>query len=295
MTLGNHPIYKCPICEESFGMSMLRSGNLFGAKRFSDGKLYAPMMPESPKITVCEFCGYNFWIDDYLEYFTEMSTIEVMESEKKYPLARFLNLEEYIEVLKHKLLYDSSEKEYYIREQLWWAFNDRVRDKEELFQADNERSIWEGNIHWLHSFNDKEMRKLQIEIDYINTQYPKIELLELKKDRERELEWVQIGTSLSQVPTQDDFFSSIDEIGKNEKQNRESSIYQNEENVKKMDTFKIIIAEIHRNMGDFDKCMEIINSIENIELKEIKKAFEIECEKKNDKVFVFDMTPNIDL
>ncbi|MCX6147792.1 MAG: hypothetical protein NTW25_11195 [Candidatus Kapabacteria bacterium] len=165
-------------------MFTLRSGNLFGAKHFSDGKLYAPMMPESPQITVCAFCDYNFWIDD-LEVFTEMSHIEVLESEKRYPLARFLNLEEYIEVLKHKVLYDSFEREYYIREQLWWAFNDRVRDKEELFQADNEKSIWKENIHWLHSFNDKEMRKLQIEIDYINTQYPKIELLELMKDRVR--------------------------------------------------------------------------------------------------------------
>ncbi|MCX6147793.1 MAG: hypothetical protein NTW25_11200 [Candidatus Kapabacteria bacterium] len=85
------------------------------------------------------------------------------------------------------------------------------------------------------------------------------------------------------------------ESSKIEKHNRESSIYHNKENVKAMDKYKIIVAEIYRNLRDFDKCMEIINSIENIEHKEIKKAFEIECEKKNEKVFVFDIIPNIDL
>ncbi|MCX6148841.1 MAG: hypothetical protein NTW25_16540, partial [Candidatus Kapabacteria bacterium] len=157
------------------------------------------------------------------------------------------------------------------------------------------KSIWKENIHWLHSFNDKEMRKLQIEIDYINTQYPKIELLELKKDRVRDLEWKQVGTRLTQVPTQADFSNYMKESSKIEKHNRKSSIYHNKENVKAMDKYKIIVAEIYRNLGDFDKSMEIINRIENIEHKEIKNAFEIECEKKNDKVFVFDMIPNIDL
>lgn len=50
---------------------------------------------------------------------------------------------------------------------------------------------------------------------------------------------------------------------------------------------KIMIAEIYRNKGEFDKCMDLINSIESSEFDGLKEAFNKECESKNMKVFQF--------
>lgn len=47
----------------------------------------------------------------------------------------------------------------------------------------------------------------------------------------------------------------------------------------------IMIAELYRNLGDFDRCMEIINRIENDELDWLKEKFSEACEAKNRWVF----------
>ena len=49
---------------------------------------------------------------------------------------------------------------------------------------------------------------------------------------------------------------------------------------------RITIAEIHRNLGEFEKCLEIINSIADPELEWIKMSFNKECRKRNTAVFL---------
>ncbi|MBN2892529.1 MAG: hypothetical protein JXL97_11730 [Bacteroidales bacterium] len=46
---------------------------------------------------------------------------------------------------------------------------------------------------------------------------------------------------------------------------------------------RILVAELHRNSGNFEKCMEVLDNLEGFE--KIKNQFKIECEKKNTKVF----------
>jgi hypothetical protein len=48
---------------------------------------------------------------------------------------------------------------------------------------------------------------------------------------------------------------------------------------------KISIAELYRNLGNFEKCQEILNCIETSDFDWLKEAFEKECENKNTKVF----------
>jgi hypothetical protein len=48
---------------------------------------------------------------------------------------------------------------------------------------------------------------------------------------------------------------------------------------------KILAAELHRYLGDFDKCLEIMDSMENPQLVWLKDAFREECGKKNKEVF----------
>ncbi|OFX58603.1 MAG: hypothetical protein A2066_10385 [Bacteroidetes bacterium GWB2_41_8] len=51
-------------------------------------------------------------------------------------------------------------------------------------------------------------------------------------------------------------------------------------------TQKVMIAELNRNLGDFDKCMELINSIEDPELEWLTEAFKRECESQNKNAFL---------
>lgn len=48
---------------------------------------------------------------------------------------------------------------------------------------------------------------------------------------------------------------------------------------------KITMAELHRNIGDFDTCVDIISSL-NSELKWLQNAFLKQCDAKNTETFV---------
>jgi len=64
MTEGPTMVYKCPKCKEAVRRISLLSGNTFGAKCFSDGKRTAPMLPEFPAIVKCGKCGGFFWLEN---------------------------------------------------------------------------------------------------------------------------------------------------------------------------------------------------------------------------------------
>jgi len=51
------------------------------------------------------------------------------------------------------------------------------------------------------------------------------------------------------------------------------------------DNEKVMLAELYRNLGHFEKCMDILNSIEDPEFNSIKAAFKKKCNDKNTKVF----------
>lgn len=53
------------------------------------------------------------------------------------------------------------------------------------------------------------------------------------------------------------------------------------------DNDKIMAGEIYRNLGDFEKCMSIIQSISDSDFKNVKDAFIKECNARNTKVFQF--------
>lgn len=56
MRLGSDIYYKCPKCGAYLYTHSLISGNTFGARFFSDGKMAAPMLPEFPNLTKCRKC-----------------------------------------------------------------------------------------------------------------------------------------------------------------------------------------------------------------------------------------------
>jgi len=52
-----------------------------------------------------------------------------------------------------------------------------------------------------------------------------------------------------------------------------------------IDDQRIIMAELYRNLGHFDRCLELLDDIDAPELSRLKEAFKKECEKKNQAVF----------
>jgi hypothetical protein len=113
--------------------------------------------------------------------------------------AEFLSIADY-----HRAIELEIAEEIMLREQLWRAYNDRIRNGEEIFQDKSDEELWEDNI-----------RK---------------------------------------------FLALLDTTNVNQ---------------------KIMAAEIHRNLGEFDECICMITSIEDSSLDWIKEKFMDSCRIKN--------------
>jgi hypothetical protein len=61
MLPGPDEIIRCPVCLGLLRHSTLASGNTFGAELWSDGRLDAPMLPDSPPVVLCPCCAAPFW------------------------------------------------------------------------------------------------------------------------------------------------------------------------------------------------------------------------------------------
>ena len=56
-------VRECPYCKTNFAHEETVSGNTIGAKFYTDGRSYAPMLPEHPWLAKCSTCGGLFWVD----------------------------------------------------------------------------------------------------------------------------------------------------------------------------------------------------------------------------------------
>jgi hypothetical protein len=205
MLPGPDYIYQCPNCGKYLKGRSLRSGNTFGAELFSDGKMIAPMLPTFPDLTKCRKCDAIFWLSSLNEIGTDDWNSKNSEWENVY-YADFLGIEDLHRALK---ITKKKEDTIFIRQQIWWTFNDRVRvgKKTELFIHENEKDLWEQNCNHLLNLLDK---------DNVNQ--------------------------------------------------------------------KIMIAELLRNLGQFERCTNLINELPN-DFDWLKTQFETECAKKNTMVF----------
>ncbi|MGI6521422.1 MAG: hypothetical protein ACOX2D_09890 [Fermentimonas sp.] len=203
MLPGPNYVYKCPNCGNLLRKGSLMSGNTFGAEIFSDGKRIAPMLPEFPELTKCKKCNTIFWLSKLKEIGTYQWGDKVNSHWKNADNAEFLNIEDYFRALNEGLA-DNMQEELFVRQRIWWAYNDRVRNGNNPFSDVNDEIMWRENCIKLISLLD--------------------------------------ASDLSQ---------------------------------------RIMIAELKRNLGDFDSCLEIIKKIDNVELNWLKKTFISECEKRN--------------
>jgi len=203
MNTGPNYVYKCPNCGNLLRKGSIVSGNTMGSKIFSDGKRIAPMLPEFPDLTKCKKCDTIFW----LSKLEEIGTFEFGDEENSHWLkadeAEFLEIEDYYNAII-KGTSENEGDELIIRQQIWWSYNDRIREGQEIFNDENDELRWIENV-----------QKLKLLLD-------------------------------------------------------ESDI-----------NHRIMIAEINRNLGDFETCISVIQSIGYNELNWLKEKFLNECYQKN--------------
>ena len=134
MILGPDLFYKCPVCGANLHSYSLRSGNTFGAKVYSDGKMFAPMLPEYPNITKCGGCGTILMLSR-LEPFEEIAKISLWEKWKSLitgtrreakPSPRYYECEHLSMDDLYRAIDVFPEAELYIRLMIWRSYNDRV-------------------------------------------------------------------------------------------------------------------------------------------------------------------------
>ncbi len=136
MIYGENRYYKCPECGKIIYKRSLRSGNTLGARYYSDGRRVAGMLPRFPFISVCPECQTIFRLDAA----TNVTNPGDVQAEQ----ARFLTVYEYRDALDKKL-YDSEDEELRLRLEMWWTFNDRVREGKALFESEIDKELWGSN------------------------------------------------------------------------------------------------------------------------------------------------------
>ena len=121
---GPDIIRECPKCKTALAQQTMMSGNTFGARFWTDGKMVAPMSPDSPRLVKCPNCKALFWIDEARELGKRAWWYE----HNKWPLAPGPDLPSEADFLNMLATTElPQEKERYVRHSAWWAANDAIR------------------------------------------------------------------------------------------------------------------------------------------------------------------------
>lgn len=109
-------VRECVHCKAHVVQEETVSGNTIGAKLYTDGRRYAPMLPEHPWLAKCPVCGGLFFIDEAVEVengFDAAKGKKQVLSPSEKDLLNFLNGPAL-----------TNDKEFYLRMRAWWAAND---------------------------------------------------------------------------------------------------------------------------------------------------------------------------
>ena len=121
---GPDIIRECPKCKTHLEQHTMMSGNTFGARFWTDGKMVAPMLPDRPWLVKCPKCYHVFWINDAKKLGTQYR----WDKDKKWPKTVQPALpteEDYLNAVRDDNL--SDKKELYARRRAWWLANDTIR------------------------------------------------------------------------------------------------------------------------------------------------------------------------
>jgi len=182
MIPGPNYVYECPVCHTLTEKGSLASGNTFGAKYYSDLTRIAPFLPYFPNIVCCDVCDTIFRLDDKNFVFQHEENNDEQLTDTKISKAQFMSIDNYSRAIDEGHA-KTAEEEKEFRMNIWWLFNDRVKNGNQLFYSNNDK------------------------VRYVENAQKLIELLNCNGDYET-----------------------------------------------------IMIAELYRNLGQFEKCIDILNT-----------------------------------
>ncbi len=117
---GPVEIRECPQCQASFALGTTTSGNTFGATYWTDGRVFAPMLPDRGLVLKCPNCkAVYFWLDARLLRFRRPGEEHGLQD------AMVPDEHDYHELLKSTPLVP--EDELYARTRAWQCSNDPYR------------------------------------------------------------------------------------------------------------------------------------------------------------------------
>lgn len=138
MTQGPSLYYECISCKKTIEITTIGSGNNTGARYWTDGFVFAPMLRETLIFGKCPHCRNLFWVKD-LKYVGEVDWMwgEDLPDKAwgKTKTALEFKSADYLSALKNNFFNDI-EEEKLIRIRAWWKFNDtfrNIRSKKGLF------------------------------------------------------------------------------------------------------------------------------------------------------------------
>jgi hypothetical protein len=127
MTPGPNEILRLPDSSTLVKVRTIASGNTFGARRWTDGKLDAPMLPVRWPILRQPETGEVFWRDDCELVAKEDWWVESSENLSKVAFAEDPTLEDFVFLLERRPP-ATEDRERTLRIFTWWAWNDGLRD-----------------------------------------------------------------------------------------------------------------------------------------------------------------------
>jgi hypothetical protein len=258
MIPGPDRLYQCPHCGSCLTRKSIASGNASSSEFFSDGKLEAPMLPLFPDLTKCKKCNSIVWLSDL----TELKNCYTCKG------GVFLYIREWLLLILLVPLIV-----FIIG--LLGDFIDR--DSLVGIICSIILIIVMGFTYIIEYLYLKKVNFLEIK-DLCRA-------LEITNDKEKE---IIIRTELWQA------FN--DRVRKRRK--KKMFINENDKNLWEQNckilislldkndiNQKITIAELYRNLGQFDDCLELINSLPDDNCDWLKNKYKLECDAKNQKVF----------
>tara|TARA_R110002050_G_scaffold129124_2_gene250616 strand:- start:10427 stop:10933 length:507 start_codon:yes stop_codon:yes gene_type:complete len=161
------------------------------------------MYPDFPDLTKCKKCDTQFWLSksesietyEWITY-TDPNIQHAQEAD-------FLSIDDYLIALRDGLV-SSKAEELKVRQRIWWTYNDRARNGDDLFLSKNDENTWKSNAKAL--------------------------------------------------------INLLDEAITNQ---------------------SIMLAELYRNLGEFDRCIEIMKKVDDENLEFVKTRLITECARKN--------------
>ena len=129
-------IIECPFCAALIKLRTLASGNTYGATRWSDGKLDAPMLKERSELAKCKKCGHFYWIKNANE--AQNARLNLIYAALDF--IKFPTLKQYLRSLD-----EIKDNHKYIRLQIWRLYNNNYRRSRTGQLSDAARLIYAEN------------------------------------------------------------------------------------------------------------------------------------------------------